>query len=213
MGIKTGNPTWVDRPDTSTPITAQALNNIEDALDSIGGGGGGAPLSQPPKRNMTSLIPRDSAFNPGNSRLVSHYNAEEFHATSLGVVSRLGDGISEHMLVIYTSPAPNTFELFFNSPIFVASGEEIHQFSCDLVIPRGVLFVQILILSGAPGYFNSGIRNKQYEPMRDVNNSGAAELSFALSSGWTPPQTVTISSGNYWEAGPCPQIVVSGEFA
>lgn len=36
MGIKTGNPTWVDRPDTSTPITAQALNNIEDALDASG---------------------------------------------------------------------------------------------------------------------------------------------------------------------------------
>ena len=35
MGIKTGNPTWVDRPDTSTPITAAKLNNIENALDGI----------------------------------------------------------------------------------------------------------------------------------------------------------------------------------
>lgn len=46
MGIRTGNPTWVDRPDTSTPITAQALNNIENALDSIGGGGGTTGLLQ-----------------------------------------------------------------------------------------------------------------------------------------------------------------------
>ena len=40
MGTKSGNPQWKDYPDTSTPVTAQALNNIEDALDASGGGGG-----------------------------------------------------------------------------------------------------------------------------------------------------------------------------
>ena len=46
MGIKSGNPEWKDYPDESTPVTAQALNNIEDALDAItaGGGGGGMTL-------------------------------------------------------------------------------------------------------------------------------------------------------------------------
>ena len=39
MGTKSGNPQWKDYPDTSTPVTAQALNNIEDALDASGGGG------------------------------------------------------------------------------------------------------------------------------------------------------------------------------
>ena len=39
MGQATGNPEWKDYPDESTPVTAQALNNIEDALDGIGGGG------------------------------------------------------------------------------------------------------------------------------------------------------------------------------
>lgn len=41
MGQVTGNPEWKDYPDESTPVTAQALNNIEDALDASGGGGGG----------------------------------------------------------------------------------------------------------------------------------------------------------------------------
>ena len=36
MGQVTGNPAWKDYPDESTPVTAQALNNIEDALDGIG---------------------------------------------------------------------------------------------------------------------------------------------------------------------------------
>ena len=36
MGQVTGNPEWKDYPDESTPVTAQALNNIEDALDGIG---------------------------------------------------------------------------------------------------------------------------------------------------------------------------------
>lgn len=33
MGIRSGNPLWVDHPDTTTPITAARLNAIEDALD------------------------------------------------------------------------------------------------------------------------------------------------------------------------------------
>lgn len=49
MGQMTGNPTWQDgRDGDDTPITAEALNNIEEALDELdarpsGGGGGGAP--------------------------------------------------------------------------------------------------------------------------------------------------------------------------
>lgn len=47
MGTKSGNPEWKDYPDTSTPVTAQALNNIEDALDA-GGGGSSVPLQGGP---------------------------------------------------------------------------------------------------------------------------------------------------------------------
>lgn len=35
MGVQSGNPTWQNFPSTATPISADALNNIEDALDTI----------------------------------------------------------------------------------------------------------------------------------------------------------------------------------
>lgn len=35
MGTQTGNATWIDYPSSATPITAETLNNIEDAIDSI----------------------------------------------------------------------------------------------------------------------------------------------------------------------------------
>ena len=34
MGQVTGNPEWKDYPDESTPVTAQALNGLESAVDS-----------------------------------------------------------------------------------------------------------------------------------------------------------------------------------
>ena len=229
----TGKPTIPDSPDDigAAPAThdhtaadidsgAAADGHVLTA-DGAGGAaweapsGGGAPLSQSSKYGSTALIYRSGTFKPtSSSRLPSHYNAEEIHATSLGVSSRSGDGTSEHMLVIYTSPAPNTFELLFHSPAFTVSGETMHSFSCDLVIPRGVLFIQLLVLSGEGGTFNAGVRNMQYEPVRDINGSGAAELGFSssMSSGWTPPQTVTITSANHWAASQLPQVLVGGVF-
>lgn len=32
MGTPSGNPTWQDFPSTDTPVTADALNNIEAAI-------------------------------------------------------------------------------------------------------------------------------------------------------------------------------------
>ena len=56
MGIKSGNPEWKDYPDESTPVTAQALNNIEDALDA-GGGGGATPLQGGPVSQSLLIQP------------------------------------------------------------------------------------------------------------------------------------------------------------
>lgn len=33
MGIRTGNPTWENAPSTNSPVSAEALNNIEGAID------------------------------------------------------------------------------------------------------------------------------------------------------------------------------------
>ena len=53
MGAKSGNPQWRNFPDLSTPVDAEALENIEDALDDLENGkadlvDGKVPLHQLP---------------------------------------------------------------------------------------------------------------------------------------------------------------------
>lgn len=64
MGAKSGNPTWVDYPSTSTPITAAALENIEEALDNSGGN-----FSPPMTGRWISLIPIAGAVTVEKDKL------------------------------------------------------------------------------------------------------------------------------------------------
>lgn len=41
MGTRSGNPLWKNNKSGGTPISAEALNRIEDALDTAGGSGRG----------------------------------------------------------------------------------------------------------------------------------------------------------------------------
>lgn len=212
MGQATGNPEWKDYPDESTPVTAQALNNIEDALDGIGGGGGGVVFPS----YEAVFIPALSSFTPSNSaRWSTTYNPESVRCTHITVTSLnsgLHNPLYKYKLVVYKA-GPTAAELIFETPVITGiAGEGMHSFTTgNVVFPRGVLFVRLVALSGGGGLFRSGMQDKFGAPRRDVNNEGAVDMIGlgTINELWTAPATLSYDNSR-WNSEPIPHISMNG---
>ena len=108
MGQVTGNPEWKDYPDESTPVTAQALNNIEDALDASGGGGGVALQGGPISGRW--LIPAGSYTGNSPTELNGHTCVTPYPVERAVTISKLATRTSAAagataVLALYNSTA------------------------------------------------------------------------------------------------------------
>lgn len=210
MGQVTGNPEWKDYPDESTPVTAQALNNIEDALDGIGGGGATPSLGSFP----AVFIPSGGTFTPTDSaRWSTTYNPESVRCTQILVTahdSAAHNASYKYKLVVYK--AGPTAELIFESPVLTGvTGEGMFALTTgNVVFPRGVLFVQLVALSGAAGLFKSGSQDRFGAPRRDVNNEGSVDVVGlgTINESWSAP--ATLGYGDCWGNQRIPHISMNG---
>jgi hypothetical protein len=158
--------------------------------------------------NINGRTGGNMSASAGN-RVVSHYNPETFTCDEIGLLQRSGNTSATYRLSIWSGyPNPS---LVFATPEFSAptTGEGSLTFTVPpgTVFPRGVWYIALVLTSGTSGIFCSGGRDSAFEPNRDPNNAGAAEVSNfgVVGPGWVPPAALTLSSS--WASGSLPQLL------
>ena len=202
MGIKTGNPTWVGRPDTSTPITAQALNNIEDALDA-GGEGGGSFFKGFGGSGYRAVARENGTVNASNNLYFMRLlDTITITAVSFEVTSSVAGASGS--FVMYKPDGPNSASLFMNLDVPLHTNVEGLNINVpDTVIPAGLWIIGMVPTSTSIGVLRSGRRADSSIPQRDINNFGMLANRVSGGPGFVPPATITgLNSGNILAADP-----------
>ena len=204
MGQVTGNPKWKDYPDESTPVTAQALNNIEDALDGIDGSGGGDSFFKGFGGSGYRAVYR--TYNTTNASNNLYFMRLLDTITITAVTFEVAEAVANASgsFVMYKQDGPTSASLFMNLNVPLhAKSESLNINVPDTVIPAGLWIIGMVPTSTSIGVLRSGGREEKSIPQRDINNFGMLSGRVSGGPGFVPPATITgLNSSNILSADP-----------